>query len=246
MAHWFNFLKRNLVQPDHPVPLAFPFIAPGAADSREAAVDMNVFHCVYGHANEFLLRETAKSLPGRCRAIGSMRPCARCSMAKGYRNSTKSRATEKLGRVFVDLSGPKSTHSLLGKKYVMMLKDDFTRYSWGQFLERKSDAADAFRKFLVDVRADGVSSKVEIVRSDNGGKLFGGDFGEVCRQYFIKQEFTNAKSPKLKRHCRERSRHHLKRGTCCSDPSPHPLSSHRTATIGDPVGLRQFTGRAKL
>ena len=72
-------------------------------------------------------------------------------MAKGYRkpiaNSTKSRATEKLARVFVYLSGPKSTHSLLGKKYLMTVKDDFTRYSWVYFLERKSDAAEAFREF---------------------------------------------------------------------------------------------------
>ena len=45
-----------------PVPLAFPVIAPGSADSREAAVDINVLLCVYGHANEFMLRETAKSL----------------------------------------------------------------------------------------------------------------------------------------------------------------------------------------
>ena len=49
---------------------------------------------------------------------------------------------------------------------------------------------------MADVRAD-VPSKVEIVRSDNGSEFFGGDFGEVCRQYCIKQEFTNAKSPEL-------------------------------------------------
>ena len=94
-------------------------------------------------------------------------------MAKGYRkpsaNSTKSCATEKLGRVFVDLSGPKSTHSLHSKKYVMMVNNDFARYSWVYFLERKSDVADAFKKFLADVRAADVLSKVELVRPDNGG-----------------------------------------------------------------------------
>ena len=122
-------------------------------------------------------------------------------MAKGYHkpivNSMKSRTTDNLDSVFVDLCGTKSTHSLLGKKYVMLVKDDFTRYSWVYFLECMSDAADAFRKFLAYVRADSVPSKVEIVRSDNGGEFFGGDFGEVCRQYCIKQEFTNAKSPEL-------------------------------------------------
>ena len=122
-------------------------------------------------------------------------------MPEGYRkpigNTTKSRAMDQLERVFVGFSGPNSTHSLLGKKYVMLVKDDFTRYSWVYFLECMSDAADAFRKFLAYVRADSVPSKVEIVRSDNGGEFFGGDFGEVCRQYCIKQEFTNAKSPEL-------------------------------------------------
>ena len=121
-------------------------------------------------------------------------------MAKDYRkpipSSTKSRVSEKLGRVFVDLSGPKRTPSLLGKRYVMLVKDDFSRYAWVYFLKHKSDAANAFRKFLADVRADGVPSKVEIVRSDNGGEFFGGEFGEVCKQFCIKQEFTNADSPK--------------------------------------------------
>ena len=39
--------------------------------------------------------------------------------------------------------------------------------------------------------------KSEGVRSDNGGEFFEGGFGGVCRQYCVKQEFTNAKSPEL-------------------------------------------------
>ena len=107
-------------------------------------------------------------------------------MAEGCRrliaNSTKLCATETLGRLLVDFSGPKSTHSLIDKKYLMIVKDDFNRYSWVYLLERKSDAAEAFKKFLTDVRADGVPSEVDIVMSDNGGEFIGGDFGYVCRQ----------------------------------------------------------------
>ena len=75
------------------------------------------------------MRETARSLG--VELIGELRPFAGCSKAKGYRkpigNSTKSRATDKLGRVFVYLSGLKSIHPLLGKTYEMIVKDDFTR-----------------------------------------------------------------------------------------------------------------------
>ena len=78
----------------------------------------------------------------------------------------------------------------------MLVKDDFSRYAWVNFLKHKSDAADAFRNGWADVCADGVPPKVEIVRSDNGGEFFRGELGEVCKQFCIKQEFTNADSPK--------------------------------------------------
>ena len=42
------------------------------------------------------------------------------------------------------------------------------------FLRSKSDAGSAFRSFLASVRADGIPSLVEIVRSDNGGEFSGG------------------------------------------------------------------------
>ena len=51
----------------------------------------------------------------------------------------------------------------------MLTKDHLSRNAWVCFLKHKSDAADAFRKCLAYVRADGVRSKVEVVRSDNGG-----------------------------------------------------------------------------
>ena len=121
-------------------------------------------------------------------------------MTKGYRkpipNNTKLRAKEKLGRLLVDLSGAKRTPSPLGARYVMLVKDDYSRHTWVYFLKHKSEQGNAFRKFLADAHADGVPSKVEMVRSDNGGEFFGGEFGEVCKQHCIKLEFTNGDSYK--------------------------------------------------
>lgn len=44
----------------------------------------------------------------------------------------------------------------------MIVKDEFTRYAWVNFLARKSNAADALRKVLAYARADGVLSEVII------------------------------------------------------------------------------------
>ena len=187
------------MKPAHTIPLAKPVIAAGNANLHDTTVDINVFHCVHGHANEFLLRETAISLG--VELLGRLRPCTGCSMAKGSRNPIANSATplaaKKLEWVSVDFSGPKSIPSLFGKKYVMIVKDDFTRYAWVYCLERKSDAADAFRTLLADVRGDGVPLEVERVRSDNGGEVVGGEFGGVCRQYWVKEELTITKSPEL-------------------------------------------------
>lgn len=162
-------------------------------------MDINDFHCLYGHSNEFILRETAKSVS--VELTGKMKPCTGCSMAKGFwkpiSSRTNTRSDRKLRRVVIDLGVPESVPSLTGKKYVMIVKDDFSRFSWLYFLETKS-GAEQFKKILADVRADGVPSEVEVVRSDNGGEYSGDDFSSVCRGFNIKQEFTTAKSPEFK------------------------------------------------
>ena len=66
----------------HSVFLVSPVIAAVSADSRETVVDMNGFHRVLSHANEFHLRETAISLD--VELLGKVRPCTACSMANGY------------------------------------------------------------------------------------------------------------------------------------------------------------------
>ena len=179
-----------------------------------------------GHSNELLLlRETVKSLG--LELVGKLTPCTGCSMAKGYRklipNGTKLRATKKLGRIFVDLSEPKRTPSLSSARYVTLVKDDYSRRSWVYFLKLKLDSEDAFRKILADARADGVPSKVEIVRSDKGGEIFGSEVREVCKQHGIKKEFTNADSPK-QNGVVESARYHPERETPRVHPSAHHIS----------------------
>ncbi|CAB1120053.1 unnamed protein product [Ectocarpus sp. CCAP 1310/34] len=164
---------------------------------HKTTMDVNEFHNIYAHSHKGLLRTTAKRLGTEL--VGEMHECTGCSMAKavkkGIARETKSRSDKKLGRVFVDLGGRKDVASVGGKHYPMIVKDDFTRRAWMYFLKHKSDAGMAFRSFLASVRADGVPSLVEIVRSDNGGEFFGGEFASVCNELLIKQEFTPAYSP---------------------------------------------------
>ena len=102
------------------------------------------------------------------------------AIRKGIAHETKRRSDKTLGRVFVDLGGRKDVASVGGKHYPMIVKDDLTRRAGMYVLRSKSDPGSAFRSFHASVRADGIPSLVEIVRSDNGGEFFGGEFASVC------------------------------------------------------------------
>lgn len=119
-----------------------------------ASVGINLFHCIYGHAHEELLRHTARHLG--IILEGDMRACTGCSMAKGYRTSfprqTKGRAQTQLGKVFAELGGRKEVASVSEKHYTMIIEDNDSRKFWLYFLTRESDADLALNRFLVGVQ----------------------------------------------------------------------------------------------
>ena len=79
---------------------------------------------------------------------------------------------------------------------MLIICDDFSRFTWTYFMRQKSEAVTLFEQFLADERLAGTPSAVEVVRSDEGGE-FKGDFAKLCRKHSIRQEFTTADSPKF-------------------------------------------------
>ena len=87
-------------------------LAPGQLPNKPA-IDIDDYNCAAGHSHEVLLRKTAEK-----QGIvleGNPLECRGCSMAKGHhkgiKQPTHTRADKKLGRVVVDLSGPKVVES---------------------------------------------------------------------------------------------------------------------------------------
>ena len=173
-------------------------LAPGRL-SKKPAIDINDYHCAAGNYHEVLRRKTAEQ-PGVV-LDGKLLYCRGFPMANGLHNGikqpTQTRTYKKLERGFVDLSGHKVVESLGRGRYALIVRDDFSWYTWVYFMRHKSDAAEMFEQFLVDTSADGVPSNVVIVRSDGGGEFRGRKFGDLCRSRDIKQEFTTADSPQF-------------------------------------------------
>ena len=80
-------------------------------------------------------------------------------------------------------------------KYPIIIRDDFSRYAWLSFISHKSDATEAFKKILADLRVEAIPSEVVVVRSDNnGGEFNEGELGQLCQERNINKEFTTADS----------------------------------------------------
>ena len=98
--------------------------------------------------------------------------------------------------MFVDLSGKMTVPSIGGKRNILIVQDDCTRFTRVYFLGKKSDAASAFESFLEGYRADCTPFAFMTVRSDNGVEVFGGGCGKLCYKRGIKREFTPADNPR--------------------------------------------------
>ncbi|CAN0224881.1 unnamed protein product, partial [Scytosiphon promiscuus] len=171
-------------------------IAPGLTPTTN--VDINAYHRSTSHAHSRLLVHSAKQQGVTFEKGSVLKPCIGCSTAKGFRapvkNSTECRSDEKLGRVFVDLSGMKPVKSHRGNMYSMLFRDDQTRMTWEYYLRSNDEAPIGLEKWLAEIREFGVPN---ITRSDDASELRGGRSSEICRMLRIKRELTSADRPQL-------------------------------------------------
>ena len=68
-------------------------------------------------------------------------PCQLGKQTKAKHSDTQTSATSRpLELLHLDLIGPTRTESLRGKRYIIVVVDDFTRYTWVILLQSKPHA----------------------------------------------------------------------------------------------------------
>jgi hypothetical protein len=87
--------------------------------------------------------------------------------------------------VHIDLVGPTTIKGSKGKRYFMLLVDDYTRMTVVFFLKNKSEAFENF-KIYKEVVENEIDSRIKCLRSDNGGELISKEFMDYCNRHGIK------------------------------------------------------------
>lgn len=124
--------------------------------------------------------------------------CDACQMGKQFKTSFKSKnhiSTERpLELLHIDLFGPTRTRSLSGNRYVFVIVDDFTRYTWVIFLKSKDETIHEFVKFSKKIENEKGFSIINI-RSDHGGEFTSDLFETFCEEKGYHHNFSTPRTP---------------------------------------------------
>jgi len=125
--------------------------------------------------------------------------CGACQLGKQTRAAHKKtsgiQTSRNLELLHMDLMGPTRTASLGGKRYIPVIVDDFSRYTWAIPIREKSDAFDVAQHLFKKIQ---VEQNCQIMRipSDHGREFENSKFEEFCLFYGIKQEFSSPITPR--------------------------------------------------
>ena len=110
-------------------------------------IKFDLWHQRLGHASQKQLEKISK-----CDAIVSLLKfekidkciCGPCQIGKQIKSKhpsiTSVQTSRPLELLHIDLMGPARVQSLGGKKYILVVVDDFTRYTWVVLLKDKAEA----------------------------------------------------------------------------------------------------------
>ncbi|GJW31099.1 retrovirus-related pol polyprotein from transposon TNT 1-94 [Tanacetum coccineum] len=130
--------------------------------------------------------------------------CSACAMGKSKKKPHKPKSEdtnqEKLYLLHMDLCGPMRVASINGKKYILVIVDDYSRFTWVKCLRSKNEAPDFIIKFLKMIQVR-LKTPVQRIRTDNGTEFVNQTLREYYEKVGISHETFVARSPQQKR-CR--------------------------------------------
>ncbi|GJR13612.1 retrovirus-related pol polyprotein from transposon TNT 1-94 [Tanacetum coccineum] len=115
--------------------------------------------------------------------------CSSCELGKAKRKSFHTKTTPSLKRrlqlLHMDLCGPIWVESINEKKYVLVIIDDYSRYTWTHFLRSKDETPEVLIDFLALVQR-GLHAQVRTVRIDKGMEFL----NKTLHAYFAKEGYS--------------------------------------------------------
>ncbi|XP_052627483.1 uncharacterized protein LOC128134103 [Lactuca sativa] len=110
-------------------------------------------HLNFGYINKLIGDDLVRWLP--VLKLDNETLCAACEKGKlsksTHKSISESNISEPLELVHIDLCGPAKTQTIQGKKYILVVVDGFSRFTWVFFLRLKSEAPEEMINFIKQI-----------------------------------------------------------------------------------------------
>nr|GEV46704.1 retrovirus-related Pol polyprotein from transposon TNT 1-94 [Tanacetum cinerariifolium] len=159
-----------------------------------------LWHMRYGYLNfgDLKLLSSKGMVKGLDQINHPNQVCEGCLLGKHAKSlflkESTSRAKEPLQLIHTDLCGPITLPSHGKNLHFMLFIDDYSRKTWVYFLNEKSQAFEAFKKFKPIVEKE-KGLKIKSMRSDRGGEFLSKEFKIFCEDNGIRRFLTAPYSP---------------------------------------------------
>ncbi|GJZ55558.1 retrovirus-related pol polyprotein from transposon TNT 1-94 [Tanacetum coccineum] len=156
--------------------------------------------------------------------------CLACQLGKSKKYShkpkTKNTNIEVLHTLHMDLCGPIRVKSINGNKYILVIVDDYSRFTWVKFLRSKDETPEFVINFLKQIQV-GLNKTVRYIRTDNGTEFV----NQVISKYYEGSWHISSKvyseNSLTKRRCRK-----MKSYTCRSSTYNADILKSADVSVG--------------
>ncbi|GKF00861.1 retrovirus-related pol polyprotein from transposon TNT 1-94, partial [Tanacetum coccineum] len=126
-------------------------------------------HLNFGTINDLARKDLVRGLPRL--KFEKDHLCSACQLGKSkkfsHRPKSENTNMEVLHTLHMDLCGPMRVQSIKGKKYILVIVDDYLRFTWVKFLSSKDETPKFVTNFLKQIQVD-LNKSVRFIRTDNG------------------------------------------------------------------------------
>ena len=137
--------------------------------------------------------------------------CDTCILAKSHRVSYPLSANTSgtpFALIHSDVWGPSPISTTSGFRWFITFIDDCTRMTWLFMMKNKTDVFPIFQSFHKQIETQ-FSTKIQILRSDNGGEYINHDFQTYFQMHGIIHETTCPQTPQQNGVAERKNRHLL-------------------------------------
>nr|GEX57884.1 retrovirus-related Pol polyprotein from transposon TNT 1-94 [Tanacetum cinerariifolium] len=124
--------------------------------------------------------------------------CSACEQGKIHQKHHKSKtafaSNKPLYLLHMDLCGPIRVQSINGKRYMLVVVDDYLRYTWVFFLHSKDKASEVIISFIKKTQVN-LQLQVQRVRTDNGTGFKNKTLSKFFDEVGITQQLSAARTP---------------------------------------------------